>query len=146
MVLFISIILFVNFKPHFATEMPEANRLEKLQEKIHDGFSNLFGWWGDLVARRTCCVFAISCIVWTIVCKSFLLLNLFLGAGYANMQTYEDETLIWSPTGNDSIVALDRSKELFSGSAIIHFITMIVTAKETTLETSLSDAKNILTL
>ena len=63
------------------------------------------------------------------------LLNLFLGAGYANMQTYEDETLIWSPTGNDSIVALDRSKELFSGSAIVHFITMIVTAKETTLDT-----------
>ena len=46
-----------------------------------------------------------------------------------NTQTYEDETLIWSPTGNPSIEALDRSKELFGGSATTHFITMIVTAK-----------------
>ena len=63
-----------------------------------------------------------------------------------NTQKYEDETLIWSPTGNESIIALDRSKELFSGAAIVHFLTMLVTAKETTLDTQLSDAGNILTL
>ena len=73
-------------------------------------------------------------------------INLILGAGYSNTQKYEDETLIWSPTGNESIIALDRSKELFSGAAIVHFLTMLVTAKETTHDTQLSDAGNLLTL
>ena len=51
---------------------------------------------------------------------------------------YEDETLIWSPKNNPSIVNLDRSKELFAASAVTHMITSLYTTKE--------EGGNILTL
>ena len=63
-----------------------------------------------------------------------------------NTQEHEDETLIWSPEGNPSITALDRSKELFKGSAVVHFLTMVAVGKQTTLETPISEAETILTL
>ena len=107
--------------------------LEKCQDFINKTFHNCFGWWGALVARRTCLVFWISIAFWLLICKfnnlMLIRIHIYTGAGYMNTQTYTDETLIWSPTGNESIVALDRSKELFGSSAVNHFMTMIVTAK-----------------
>jgi hypothetical protein len=51
-------------------------------------------------------------------------------AGFANKQVYEDESLIWSPEDNPSLTSLDRSKELFNGTAITHIISTMYSARE----------------
>ena len=72
----------------------------------------VFAEWGGFVARHPCKVF------WA----AFLLLLAF-SVGLGKWTTYEDETLIWTPANNPSLVALDRANEMFtSNSAIISFM------------------------
>lgn len=62
----------------------------------------MFSGWADIVARRTCLVFWISLLV-------FILFS----TGMSQSTLYEDENVIWTPSGNPTLKAQDKSKALF---------------------------------
>lgn len=68
------------------------------QQKVEHAMNTVFAEYGGFVARHPCKVF------WT----AFIILIAF-SAGMAKFTTYEDESLIWTPSGNPSILAQKRS-------------------------------------
>ena len=75
---------------------------KSIQEKVESFLNDVFGKWGLIVARNPCKVFWIS-----------ILCFLALSGGMAMRRTYEDESIIWTPAGNPSLLAAERQKEMF---------------------------------
>ena len=88
------------------TEKPSKVAPEKVEQtcdQIVDGFFNrMFNEWGGKVARNPCKVFWISFILF-----------LMLASGMSKSSAFKDESIIWTPAGNPSILANERIKEMF---------------------------------
>ena len=94
---------------------PEERR--SCQEKVDHFFANSFNKWGMVVAIHPCKVFWFS-IMFLIGC-SF---------GMSQRKSFENQRLAWTPEGNPSIAAGDRSAEMFPSRT--GFIGVIAEAKE----------------
>ena len=75
---------------------------KNLQEKLETLLNDIFGAWGITVATHPCKVFWFSLL-------GFILLS----GGMAMREEFEDESLIWTPAGNPSLIADERQKEMF---------------------------------
>lgn len=74
--------------------------------------NTVFGEYGSFVARHPCKVFWLA----------FIILIAF-SAGLSQWDTFPDETLIWTPAGNPSLLARERSNEMFvSTGGLIAFM------------------------
>jgi len=79
---------------------------EKTCDQMVDGFFNrMFSNWGGKVARNPCKVFWIS-----------FLFFILLASGMARSASFDDESIVWTPSGNPSIIANERQKAMFPTS------------------------------
>ena len=76
-----------------------------LSEKLDRFFNTLFAKWGLTVARNPCKIFWIS-----------LLVLLMFASGMGSPKKFPDEEIVWTPAGNPSILARDRSRVMFPSS------------------------------
>lgn len=72
------------------------------QEKVETTLSNVFGSWGIIVAVNPCRVFWISLLVFLALC-----------GGMSQQEAFPDESEIWTPKNNPSILANRRQQEMF---------------------------------
>ena len=98
---------------------PENTERKGIQELVESSLNAFFGGYGAMVARNPWKVFIFSII-------GFLA----LGSGMAQMKTFEDEQIIWTPAGNPSIVNMKRSQELFPSKG--GFVGIMVETKDFT--------------
>jgi len=70
---------------------------ESFQEKVEKTLNNVFGNWGILVSRNPCKVFWISILVFLCLC-----------GGMSQSEGFPDESEIWTPKDNPSILANRR--------------------------------------
>ena len=64
------------------------------QEKVEGLINGAFANWGSVLSRHPCKVFWISILIMLAFC-----------GGWAKRAGFEDESLIWTPAGNPSILA-----------------------------------------
>jgi hypothetical protein len=99
-----------------------SSTTKSLQEKLETALNNIFGAWGVIVATHPCKVFWLS-----------LLGFIGLSSGMAQFTAYEDESVIWTPAGNPSLIADERQKEMFPSKG--GFLGVIFEAKADNLLT-----------
>lgn len=80
---------------------------------------HIFSGWADIVSRRTCLVFWVS-----------LVLFIAISTGMLQAKSYEDETVIWTPAGNPTLVAKEKGEELFNGEQKFRFLSVIFESKD----------------
>ena len=96
----------------------EKSSKKNIQEKVESFLNDVFGSWGVTVATHPCKVFWFSLL-------GFILLS----GGMAMREEFEDESLIWTPAGNPSLIADDRQKEMFPSKG--GFIGVLFEVKDT---------------
>lgn len=75
----------------------------KLQTCVHGSFSKVFSKWGYILARWPCLVLLVN-----------LLLLTYMSMAAFNPQRVEDERLVWTPKGNQSLKDRERSEKLYT--------------------------------
>jgi len=88
-----------------------------IQEKVEYFFHTVFGKWGLIVSNHTCKVFWLS-----------ILFFVALSGGMAMRKNFEDEQLVWTPTGNPSLKSRDKGSEMFPSKG--GFVSMIAEVKD----------------
>ena len=80
----------------------KAEESQTIQQRVEGFFNNVFGRWGEFISYNPCKVFWLSMLV-------FIL----LAGGMAKSQGFEDESIVWTPSGNPSLQAREKGGKLF---------------------------------
>ena len=88
----------------------------KLQTCVHGSFSKVFSKWGNFIARYPCLVLVLN-----------LILLCYMSSAAFNPVKVDDESLVWTPRGNQSLKDREKREELYKSDT--GFISMIGLAK-----------------
>lgn len=73
-----------------------------IQQQVEGFFNDSFGRWGVFLAESPCWVFWLS-----------ILFFIVLSGGMAKRANFDDESIVWTPSGNPSLQARTKGSELF---------------------------------
>ena len=85
--------------------MAKEDEVRTFQQRVEHASNTLFAEYGAFVSRHPCKVFWLAFII-----------MVGLASGMSKFATYEDESLIWTPVGNPSVLARDRAQEMFQST------------------------------